>query len=258
MCPDNDALWFAGKPPDRAAQIRLFCFPYAGLGASAFRRWNGLFDAEIDVCAVELPGRETRQPEPLMRSMDAIVDAALAALAPYAERPFALFGYSMGALIAFELARRLGANPFLRHLFVAARRAPQCAEPLGRIADLDDARFVDAVQSRYGGIPAPVLACPELLELLLPRLRADFEVLESYVYREHEPLPCGISVFGGIDDPTVARAELSAWQTQTAEPGIRLRMLPGGHLFLQEQRSALADAIASDLGLLRAVHGMRR
>jgi surfactin synthase thioesterase subunit len=242
----GSAKWFSGGQPNPAARLRLFCFPYAGLGTSAFRGWSGALGPDVDVCPVQLPGRESRQAEPPFTRIEPLADAAAAALAPHLDVPFALLGHSMGGLIAFELARRLDAAP--RHLFVSARRAPHLPERLPPIAHLPNGQFVEAVQRRYAGIPAAVAESPDLLELLLPRLRADFEVLETYAYAASDPVACPISVFGGLEDATVTASDLDAWRAHTSGR-LRTRMLPGPHLFLQGQRDAMLAAVAEDLGL---------
>jgi surfactin synthase thioesterase subunit len=245
---DKTAVWFAGLAPNQAAEARLFCFPYAGLGTSAYRGWAGAFGSALDVCPVQLPGRESRHHEPPFRRMDDLLDAVLEALAPYCDVPCAIVGHSLGAVIAYELARRLPASTDLRRVFVSARRAPHLPDRQPAISHLADAQFLAEVQRRYAGIPTAILEAPDLLQLLLPRLRADLELLETHAHRSGDPLRCAISVFGGLQDPTVTRTELDAWSVHSAS-GVRLRMVPGPHLFLQEQRSALLTAVAEDLGL---------
>jgi medium-chain acyl-[acyl-carrier-protein] hydrolase len=198
---------------------------------------------------VQLPGRETRQNEVPFARLDHIVDAAAEGLRPFMNVPFALFGHSMGALLAYELARKLRGNTNFRRLFVSGRRAPHLPEPLAAIASLSTAEFVATVQRRYGGIPAPVLASPDLLELLLPRLRADFEALETYTYRAGDPLAYGISVFGGRHD-NVSETDLRAWGNHTTQ-GVRVRIVEAGHLYLESQRDVLTKSIADDLALDR-------
>jgi medium-chain acyl-[acyl-carrier-protein] hydrolase len=248
----SDALaretWLAARHPNAAARVRLFCFPYAGLGASVFRSWVGALGPDVDVLPVQLPGRESRQAEAPSRRLNSVADQVADALRSCLDVPFALFGHSMGALLAFEVSRRLQHVAGLQRLFVSARRAPQLADPLPPISQLPTPAFIDAVQVRYQGIPNAVAAEPELMDLLLPRLRADFEMLETYVCEPSNPLPCGVSVFGGLFDPTVRRPELEAWDVQSAV-GAPVRMLPSGHLFLQDQREAVLAAIASDLGI---------
>lgn len=245
-------LWFAGRSPSPTAHFRVFCFPYAGLGTSVFRRWTGALGDGVDFCPVQLPGRESRMREEPFRRMDVLIDAAEDALEPYLDVPFAIFGHSLGALIAFELARRFGAHPMLRRLFVSARRAPHLNDPSPDIAHLPDQEFIDEVQRRYGGIPAAVLQCQDLLDLLLRHLRADFELLETFEFCGGSPLPCPISIFGGRRDTTIAEPELRAWQVHTAA-GVRLRMFDDGHLYLQEQRDALIEGIRHDLGIASPV-----
>jgi medium-chain acyl-[acyl-carrier-protein] hydrolase len=239
--------WFV-KRPDPAARLRLFCFPYAGLGASIYRSWAGALGTSVDVLAVQLPGRETRQFETPYRRMSDAADAAVAALTPCLDVPFVLVGHSMGGALVFEIASRLRDQAGLQRVFVSARRAPHLSDPLPPVCHLSDPEFVTAIQRRYAGIPQEVLDSPDLLELLLPRLRADFELLETYRSDSPRPLPCPLSVFGGVADTTVKRAELEAWEAYSGGQ-FRLRMFDGGHLFLQAQRDALVAAVAEDLGL---------
>ena len=242
--------WIAGRRPVASPRFRVFCFPYAGIGTSAFRSWDGGPGAGIEICPVQLPGRETRQTERPFNRMPPLVEAALAGLAPYLDVPFALFGHSMGALVAFELARLLRHHAGLTRVFVSARRAPHLSEPRPPIAHLPNPELAAAIQQRYGGIPQPVMDSPDLLDLLLPRLRADFEVLESYQCRPDEPLPCAISVFGGRGD-SVPEEDLRAWQAHTTDD-VALRMVAGGHLYLESHRTELLQSIARDLALDRS------
>jgi surfactin synthase thioesterase subunit len=187
--------------------------------------------------------------------MAPLVDAVVEGLTPYLDVPFAVFGHSMGALVAFETAHRLNQHPLLRRLFVSARRAPHLVDPLAPIAQLPADRFAATVQQRYGGIPDAVFACPDLLDFLLPRLRADFEILESYrPEAARAPLACPISAFGGTKD-NVSDAELQAWQDYTRD-AVRVRMLPAGHLYLDGCRAELQRAIAEDLLVDRAAQGV--
>jgi surfactin synthase thioesterase subunit len=241
-------IWLAGRPPSQVAGFRVFCFPYAGLGASVFRPWIGALGNHVDFCPVQLPGRETREDEPPFRRMESLADATAAALASHVDAPFALFGHSLGAVLAFELARRFRGHRFFQHLFVSARRAPHLADGAVPISHLPDSRFIDEVQKRYRGIPQAVLECPELLDRLLPRLRADFELLETYTFRSADPVEVPVSVFGGSRDETVSEGDLQAWRTHTLSR-IRVRTVDGPHLFLQERRRELIDAVAEDLAL---------
>src|SRR5215217_254651 len=179
--------WLVKRKPNRRASVRLFCFPYAGGGDSIFRSWQESLSDTIEVCPVQLPGRGSRIAEPPYTEMDQLVRAAGQAIAPYLDKPFALFGHSMGALIAFEFARYLrkeySAEPV--HLFVSGRPSPQStSEPL----DLDqlDTELPEILSSRNGR-PAQSLKDPELMELVLPMLRADLALCESYSYAPEPP-----------------------------------------------------------------------
>jgi medium-chain acyl-[acyl-carrier-protein] hydrolase len=237
----------ASKAVHAGAALRLFCDPYAGGGASLYRPWTALLQSAIQVCPVQLPGRVERFREQPHTTLHGAVNELAAGVMPLVDRPFALFGHSMGASIAFELARELrrrGASP--AWLFVGGSRAPQRPAPAGCLSALPEQVFVDAVQRKYGGIPAAILQTPELLQLLLPVLRADLTMIETYRYRDEPPLECPITVFGGLDDDTVTPDELRAWQEQTVGP-FEYTTLPGGHFFVKESRAALVRGVEERL-----------
>lgn len=230
-----------------AARVRLICFAHAGGSASSFATWHRLLPPEIEVCSVQLAGRETRRSEPFAREMTPLLEQLGSALAGAHERPVALLGYSLGAVIAFEYARTLRrrglAGPV--QLLVAASRSPQdrSYEP---ISHLPRPEFLRAITQRYDGIPKPILDDPELLEYFLPVLQADLRLLESYQYYAEPPLSCPITAFGGREDPRVQRDQLDAWAVQTSA-GFRSRLFPGGHFFAGTQREAFLDAIREAL-----------
>lgn len=241
-------LWLSCRRPNSAAKLRLFCFAHAGIGASLFRLWSDELPASIEVQAVQLPGREARLREPLATALPALAEQVAEALLPVLTGPFAIFGHSLGALLGFEVARglrRRGARPPV-HLLVAARAAPQLPRDQPLLHTLPSDKLVAEVVRRYDGIPAAVRQEPALLQLLLPVLRADLQLLETYEYAEGEPLECPLSVFGGQQDGTVQPAQLEGWRAQTSE-AFRLRLLPGNHFFLNTSRTALLQGIADDL-----------
>jgi medium-chain acyl-[acyl-carrier-protein] hydrolase len=232
--------WLIRPKPRSSVRMRLWCFPYAGVGASAFRTWPESLPDEVEVCLVQLPGRESRLKEAPFKELPTLVRAAATALSPALDVPFVFFGHSLGALVAFELARDLRRNLGVvpRHLIVSGRRAPQLPErfpPLGHLPDRD---FVAEICRRYDGIPQPVLQNTELLSLLLPGLRADFALNENYMYRSEDPFPCPFSALGGSEDPTVNPDELAAWREHTTGP-FRQHLFPGNHFFLQSARKEL-------------------
>lgn len=225
-------------------RIRLFCFPHAGGGASAYASWHQLLPADVEVCPVQLPGREERLLEPAFERVAPLVERLGRALDNHLELPFALFGHSMGALIAFELARMLrrerGLQP--RHLFVSAARAPHTPSTLPVLYDLPDQEFVREVRTHYDGIPAEVLENEEAMRLFVPRLKSDFGIFDTYRYAEAEPLGCPITGFGGRDDSSVTGNQLEAWRDLTTSV-FELHWLPGDHLYLQSQRERIVSVV---------------
>jgi medium-chain acyl-[acyl-carrier-protein] hydrolase len=185
--------------------------------------------------------------------MHDLVPALADGLSPLLDAPFALFGHSMGALVAFELVRELrrrdGPAPVL--LAVSGHQAPLRPDVEGPFSHLPDAAFLDEVRRRYDGIPAEVLEEEELLQLLLPVLRADIQALETYVYDGEPPLDCPISCFGGEDDPHVALADLEAWSDETSGR-LRVRTFPGGHFFVESARREVLRALGEDLAPARS------
>ena len=184
--------------------------------------------------------------EPPYTEMDQLVRVAGQALAPHLDKPFALFGHSMGALIAFELARHLrreyGTQPV--HLFVSGRCSPQTmSEPFD--LQLFDFEFPEILR-RNNGTPEEVLENPELMELVLPVLRADVALCKSYVYTPEPPFSFPITAFGGLDDHGVPRSYLEGWREHTTGPFV-LRMFPGDHFFLNSSRLPLLEAISKEL-----------
>lgn len=241
--------WFPGIEGASGARLRLFCFPHAGGGAAAFRRWHEALPGDIAVCPVRLPGRESRAGEPPFTRMEALIEALAEAILPHLGQPFAFFGHSMGAGVAFELARRLrgSGNAMPVRLLVSGARAPQCRLNRTPPPEPGEAELLEQLR-RLEGIPREALEDEHVMRLLLPALRADTSLYRTYTYREEPPLACPISAFGGESDPGVAREHLEAWACQTTG-SFTLRWFPGGHFYLHggAAREFLAG-LAADLG----------
>jgi medium-chain acyl-[acyl-carrier-protein] hydrolase len=241
--------WIFRPKPNPAARLRLICVPYAGRGASVYREWPELMGPGVEVCALQLPGRESRLRErPFTRISDALRDAAHA-LEDFLDIPIALFGHSMGGLFCFELARILrsqhGITPV--HLFVSARRAPQLPDLRPPLRHLPDERFVNEICRRYNGIPRAVLHDEELMSLLLPMLRADVELLETYVYQPGLPLACRITALAGREDTETCYEEIAAWEEHTTI-GFQTRTIAGDHFFVHSARDQVVETVLQHLG----------
>lgn len=249
MLQSTPNRWLVGGRGDPTAALRLFTFSYAGGGASVFRQWNRLLAPRIDTYSVQLPGRETRFTEPRLTDFSTAVNAIVEALRPSLTRPFAIFGHSMGAMLAFETVRQLRRlnGPMPQHLFVSGCSAPQIREP-NTYSQLPDDEFLQKVR-KYGGIPDEILHHTELLQLVLPVLRADFQLFESYEFIDEAALDCPITVFGGLDDADAPHDHLTPWRIHTTK-AFRLRMFEGGHFYLNAAQNLLLSEIAGDLARL--------
>jgi medium-chain acyl-[acyl-carrier-protein] hydrolase len=244
-----DSPWLTCPKPQPQASLRLFCFPYAGGSATIYRTWATTLPASVEVCAVQLPGRGKRVSEPAFTRLPALIEALAEALVPYLkQRPFAFFGHSMGALISFELTRHLRrTHPQLvpQKLFLSGRRAPSVVNSDAPTADLPEAQFIETLH-QLNGTPREVLEHPELMQLMLPLLRADFAVCETYEYKTEPPLACPLSVYGGLQDTEVTREQLEAWRTETSG-AFSLRMFPGDHFYLNNSPDQLPRMLAQEL-----------
>lgn len=240
--------WISCPKPNPTARLRLFCFPYAGGGASVFSQWVRLLPPEIELYSVQLPGRENRLREKPYREFSPLVRVLSDVFQPYLDKPFAFFGHSLGALLSFETARHLRRHVGLEpeYLFVSGRRSPHLPILESPLHRLPDQAFIQQIQQRYNGIPALILQDRELMELFLPILRADFELLASYRYEEDEPFNCALSAFGGLHDPQTTERDLTAWRSQTRK-SFSLKMFPGDHFFMQNARPALVQALIQQL-----------
>lgn len=231
--------------PDAA--LRLFCLPYAGGSSTIFYRWSEYVSPAIEVCSVQLPGREGRLTMPPYTSMRPLVQAVRNTLLPFMDRPYLLFGHSLGALIAFELARDLRAcgAPRPLSLLVSAASAPHVARASDRLHTLPDGELIRQL-SLLQGTRQEILQHPEIMQLLLPTIRADLQVFETYTYKAGPPLSCPLAVFGGINDERVSHSDLENWRRHTST-AFSLAMFPGDHFFIHSACRLLVERIGVHL-----------
>lgn len=236
--------WIQFYQPKPQANLRLFCFPYAGGKAQIFRTWSEALPDQIEVCPIELPGRGRRWGETPFKQLPLLIEAIANAIAPLLNRPYALFGHSIGALIAFELARFLrqqnSSEPV--NLFVSSRRAPQLQNSDTHSHTLPDDALIRKL-CWLKGIPQNALDDPELMQLWLPILRADLAIGETYTYVPQRPLSCPIIAFGGRQDPAIRRGGLHQWREQTTGKFAKY-LFRGNHFFLHSAQPLLLKQLA--------------
>ncbi|MGH9632930.1 MAG: alpha/beta fold hydrolase, partial [Bryobacteraceae bacterium] len=249
---DPAALWFPGLTREESHKPVLFCFPYAGGGTFAYEAWREVLSPHVALCAVRLPGREDRRTEKPFDRMQDLIGALGPRIHAYMDRPVAFFGHSMGAAIAFELARwlRREGNQLPRALFVSAARAPQFRDGWQPPPEPSESEFLEQLRT-LEGVPAEVLEDTELMRIVLPALRADARLYRNYVYSREYPLPMPVFAYGGTEDPNVRPEHLEAWTEQTTGRFVR-REFAGGHFFIQSVQKQLLKALSEDLQSLHA------
>ena len=247
MAASNGNEWFLRAEQSSGAELLLFCFPYAGGTASMYRKWASLIPPTVEIIPVEPPGRGRRLAEPSFRRLPALIEALTPKISSLLDRKFALFGHSMGAVIAFELARELRRRSGLlpEHIFISGSRAPQVRDETPITYDLPENEFRAELQ-KLNGTPAEVLENAELMNLMLPLLRADFELVQTYQYCDEPPLDCPLTIYGGLHDPDISREMLLPWEQQT-KAQFSLHMLPGDHFFLRSASHQLLDLLRQEL-----------
>jgi medium-chain acyl-[acyl-carrier-protein] hydrolase len=233
--------------PNPAARLRLLCFPYAGGGASIFAAWPRLLPPEVEVVAVQLPGRENRIGEKPISDLRELTAQFGQVLGPFMDRPFAFFGHSNGGLMAFELARllRREGRTAPQHLVVSGRPAPQVELEGPKLHDLPEDEFHDMLR-RFNGTPEEVLQNAEIMQLITPMLRADFSLGETYEFTPEAPLSIPLSAYGGVTDGEVPTWQVEAWREQAAGE-FRVKMFSGGHFFINENRDEVLAELSRDL-----------
>ncbi|GAA5080081.1 surfactin synthase thioesterase subunit [Thermocatellispora tengchongensis] len=239
---DSD-LWVRRYTPAPGASVRLVCLPHAGGSAPFFRPVSQALAPAVDVLSVQYPGRQDRRSEPCVETIPELADQVARVLAPLLDLPLALFGHSMGATLAFEVALRLerdhGAP--LAWLFASGRRAPSTTRE-ERVHELGDEELLRDV-ARLRGTDSRLLEDEDVLRMVLPAIRADYRASETYAYRPGPPLACPITAILGDRDPKVTVAEAEAWRGHTTG-GFDVRVFPGGHFYLSDHSREVLRVIA--------------
>ena len=243
----SNPIWFENLLGGKDPALVLFCFPYAGGSTNAFRHWRPCLPSEVNVCLVHVPGRGKRVNERPLTRLNLLVEAIADQICSDLRYPFAFYGHSMGAMISFELARELrrryGVEPV--GLFLSGRPAPQLVRS-GPIAfDLPHDDFI-AILRKLNGTPRELLENPEVLELLLPALRADFEIVDTYEYRPEPRLSCPITVYGGLQDRAAPIGDLLRWKELTLA-AFRVRWFRGDHFFIHAPDGEFLEALRLDI-----------
>jgi medium-chain acyl-[acyl-carrier-protein] hydrolase len=238
--------WLDQETRCPGAAVRLFCFPYAGAGPSSFRRLAHGLRRSVDVLRIHLPGREERLGERAYEDMDSLVEALVPELEPYVRGRSIFLGYSLGALVAFEVARALqgGARP-LERLVACASGAPSTVQSTGIAADDDDALLTRLRE--LGATPPRLLQDRATMSVLLPAIRADFRVLDRYCFEPGPALRCGVHALGGSQDAAVPPQDLRAWQVHTTAR-CEVRMLAGDHFFIHGAHESFERQVLHSLG----------
>jgi surfactin synthase thioesterase subunit len=242
------AHWFLTRDPARTELPplpRIFCFAHAGGNARTFLPWQPALEGLAEIVVVGIPGRGHRVDEPPPASVEEFADGAARAIAEAGDQPVFLYGHSLGALTAFEVAQRLRDLPGLRHLVASGCAAPALL-PSQRVKDtarLEGREFAEAV-GFFGGLPPEIIAAEELHDLLLPGLLADFRMVAGYTYQPREPLSVGLSLINGIDDPHVDSTSLQPWRRESVtEPAYH--WAGGGHFFFEQRPESVTDVLRS-------------
>jgi len=245
---ENSSIWY-NHPTNQDREKILFCLPYAGMGSAVFGGWRHAKFEAAEIVAALLPGRDGRLREDPIESAeelatqlaDSIVDG------PLKDRPLTLLGCSFGGLIAFELARTLRKRDLnIERLIVAACRPPHDLRVTEPVASLPDQQMVHKLRHWYGAIPAEIADNPAMLELVLPAIRADMKVYETYEYYEEEPLSCPIISIGGSNDRIVSVADLNGWRQHT-DAKFSCRQFAGDHFFMKNQAAPVLRFIDRQL-----------
>jgi medium-chain acyl-[acyl-carrier-protein] hydrolase len=232
--------WFYVPCPKTDPALRLFCFPFAGGTAEIFHQWPEGLPRDVEMCAVQPPGRSTRLKEPPLTRISIIVEQLAQAMFPFLDKPFAFFGHSMGAMVLFDLAHHLKQNggKLPVHIFVSGRRAPQVPSLHPHIHHLTNEECISIMRG-YNAVPEEILENSQLMKLLMPVIKADFEAVEKWTYEEKPSLEIPIWAFAAVNDNLASRENMEVWNLHTCK-AFKLFTFPGQHFFIQDPPSQKA------------------
>jgi len=235
--------WFVIPKPNANAKLRLICLSYAGGSASTYQDWAGNLGRNIELIAVQLPGRSNRITETALDDMADLVDQLSQQLIPLLDKPYVLIGHSLGSQVGFELLHHLMQfkKPLPLHFIASGRRGPSVIRQSKKIDAMNDEEFMDYIRE-LKGTPETVLNNPEIMALLLPMLRADFKLAFEYQYKKRALLPCNITVFKGESDPTTSMDDMLGWQLDFCAT-IAMKEFSGGHFFIEESEKSVVSEI---------------
>ena len=235
--------WFLTPQARPNAKMRIICFPYAGGNASTFSHWASQLPDDIELVAAQYPGRTSRIFEPMHNKMDDLVADLITAIPKYLDKPYILFGHSLGSRVAFELMYQINmlSMPKPKHFIASGSRGPQYLSSNGSIYHLKDEEFINESRG-LNGTPQAVLDNKELMDLFLPMLKADFEIADKYCYNKNETFNCPISVLGGEEDFDISLSKLNGWGDHFTTD-VDIHMLPGNHFFIDSNKEMVLEKL---------------
>ena len=235
--------WFIDIAQNSDPRLRLYCFPYAGGSAATYAHWHRKLQNSVQVIAVQPPGRANRIFEPPFREMGSLIDALYAEIKPFLDRPYAFFGHSLGSRVAFELIKRIDRNKLMlpEIFFASGSRAPSVKPREFRTYDLPDKQFIEHLRS-LNGTPEAIINNPDLMDLYLPLLRADFQISETYYSDATDKINSKICVFSGTKDEDITEQDLRQWY-EHFHTKIGIKMIEGSHFFIEENSDHLLKEI---------------
>ncbi|MFC8669860.1 thioesterase II family protein [Streptomyces sp. NPDC057199] len=245
--PAGTGPWFRRYRKTSPPRLRLVCFPHAGGTAQLFHGWPALLPSDVELLAVRYPGRQDRLAEPCVESMSELADRVTDALADHLDLPLVLFGHSMGSSVAYEVATRLEARHGISpaRLLVSGRAAPHHARRTG-LHDMDDDALIAGIRT-LGDLGSEAFDIPELRELLLPPLRADYRLIESYRPAAPVPVRSPITAYVGTEDHGCVREDVMAWAGLTTSGEFSLRAFDGDHFYLVPREGELLADVTERL-----------